>query len=221
MQLPQETWEQKAARACMVSEQIEHRGVRDPRVLEAMNTIPRHIFVHPDMWPQAYHDCPLPIGEDQTISQPYIVGFMLEMLALDPSHRVLEIGTGTGYQAALLGMLAAEVFTVERNARLAAAAEHNMRQLGLTNVNVNTGDGSRGLPEHAPYHRIIGAATAPAVPPPLFEQLVEGGRMLLPIGDAYNQWLYLVRKTNGHASLTKLAAVRFVPMVGDAANPEH
>ena len=219
MHVPHETWEQKAARACMVSEQIECRGIHDPRVLEAMRTLPRHIFVAPDLWPQAYRDCPLPIGEEQTISQPYIVGYMLQMLTIEPQHRVLEIGSGTGYQAALLGMLAAEVFTVERNAVLAAAAERNMRELGLANVNVVTGDGSRGLPEHAPYDRIIGAATAPDVPLPLVQQLVEGGRMLLPLGDAFEQWLYLVRKTNGQPSLNKIAAVRFVPMVGEAANP--
>lgn len=219
MHLPQETWDLKAARACMVSEQIEHRGVHDPRVLEAMSTLPRHIFVAGDLWPQAYRDSPLPIGEEQSISQPYIVGFMLQTLAIEPQHRVLEVGTGTGYQAALLGMLAAEVFTVERNAVLATAAERNMRALGLTNVSVITADGSRGLPEHAPYDRIIAAATAPEVPPPLFEQMVEGGRMLLPLGDAFEQWLYLVRKTNGQLSLNKVAAVRFVPMVGEAANP--
>jgi len=184
-----------------------------------MRTVPRHVFVAPDLWPQAYRDSPLPIGEEQTISQPYIVGFMLQMLAIEPQQRVLEIGSGTGYQAALLGMLAAEVFTVERNAVLAAAAERNMRELGLANVKVITADGSRGLPEHAPYDRIIAAATAPDVPLPLFEQLVESGRMLIPLGDAFEQWLYLVRKTNGQPSLNKVAAVRFVPMVGEAANP--
>ncbi|HUO59155.1 MAG TPA: protein-L-isoaspartate(D-aspartate) O-methyltransferase, partial [Candidatus Acidoferrales bacterium] len=180
MQLPQETWELKAARDAMVSEQIEHRGVRDLRVLDAIRKLPRHIFVNPVLWREAYSDSPLPIGENQTISQPYIVAFMLQALAIEPSHRVLEIGTGTGYEAALLGMLAAEVFTVERNARLAAAAERNLRELGLTNVNVVTADGSRGLAEHAPYDRIIGAAAAPSLPPSLVEQLVEGGRMLLP-----------------------------------------
>ncbi|HVP65297.1 MAG TPA: protein-L-isoaspartate(D-aspartate) O-methyltransferase [candidate division Zixibacteria bacterium] len=203
----------------MVSEQLESRGIHDPRVLQAMRTVPRHVFVAPDLWPQAYRDSPLPIGEEQTISQPYIVGFMLQMLAIEPQQRVLEIGSGTGYQAALLGMLAAEVFTVERNAVLAAAAERNMRELGLANVKVITADGSRGLPEHAPYDRIIAAATAPDVPLPLFEQLVESGRMLIPLGDAFEQWLYLVRKTNGQPSLNKVAAVRFVPMVGEAANP--
>jgi protein-L-isoaspartate(D-aspartate) O-methyltransferase len=219
MQLPQETWELKAARAAMVSEQIEHRGVHDQRVLDAMRKLPRHIFVDPVLWRQAYSDSPLPIGEDQTISQPYIVAFMLDALAVEPSERVLEIGTGTGYQAALLGMLAAEVFTMERNARLAAIAERNMHELGLMNVNVITGDGSRGLPEHSPYDRIIGAAAAPSVPPALLQQLAEDGRMLLPVGDYNEQWLYLVRKINDQASLHKIAAVRFVPMVGEAANP--
>lgn len=203
----------------MVSEQIEHRGVRDARVLEAMRTLPRHIFVRPELWTEAYRDCPLPIGENQTISQPYIVAFMLEALALNSSHRVLEIGTGTGYEAALLGILSAEVLTMERNARLAAEAAHNLQNLGLTNVEVITGDGSRGLRQNAPYDRIIAAATAPEVPPPLFEQLAEGGRMLLPLGSANEQWLYLVRKANGQATLNRVAAVRFVPMVGEAANP--
>ena len=219
MQAPQETWELKAARAAMVSEQIEHRGVRDLRVLDALRTLPRHIFVDSDLWRMAYRDCPLPIGDDQTISQPYIVAFMLDALALEPSHRVLEIGTGTGYQAALLGLLAAEVFTVERNARLSAIAAHNLSELELTNVNVIVADGSRGLPEHAPYDRIIGAAAAPCLPPSLLQQLVEGGRMVLPIGDCNEQWLYLVKKIDGEAVFNKIAAVRFVPMVGESANP--
>jgi protein-L-isoaspartate(D-aspartate) O-methyltransferase len=219
MHLPQETWELKAARACMVSEQIEARGIHDARVLQAMRTLPRHIFVSPDLWPQAYTDSPLPIGEEQTISQPYIVAFMLEALAIEPQHRVLEIGSGTGYEAALLGMLAAEVFSVERNPVLAAAAERNMREIGLMNVSVIAADGSRGLPERAPYDGIIAAATAPNVPPQLFEQLAEGGRLLLPIGDAFEQWLYLLRKIDGQRLFDKIAPVRFVPMVGEAANP--
>jgi protein-L-isoaspartate(D-aspartate) O-methyltransferase len=218
MQLPHENWEQKAAREAMVRGQIEKRGVHDPRVLQAMRTLPRHIFVAPELWPQAYDDSPLPIGEEQTISQPYIVAFMLLTLAIESQHRILEIGTGTGYEAALLGMLAAEVFTVERNSLLAAAAERNLRELELTNVNVITADGSRGLPEHAPYDRIIAAATAPEIPPALIDQLAEGGRMLIPLGDAYEQWLYLVQKTNGQPSVKKVAPVRFVPMVGEAAN---
>jgi protein-L-isoaspartate(D-aspartate) O-methyltransferase len=161
----------------MVETQVRARGISDQRLLDAMAIVPRHEFVEPRYRDQAYEDHPLPIAANQTISQPYIVALMLDLVRLDPSSKVLEIGTGSGYQTALLSQLAKHVYSVERHADLARQAADNLFRLGLTNVTVVTGDGSRGMPEHAPFDAIIVSAAAAQVPPALLEQLHEGGRM--------------------------------------------
>jgi protein-L-isoaspartate(D-aspartate) O-methyltransferase len=166
----------------MVSEQIAARGVRDPRLLAAMESVPRHCFVPDESLEWAYSDAPLPIGWSQSISQPYIVGLMTELLQLRGTERVLEVGTGSGYQAAVLGRMAAEVHTVEILPDLARRAAARLKHLGYANVHVHTGDGSLGWPAAAPYSGILVAASAPSVPKPLLEQLAEGGRMILPVG---------------------------------------
>lgn len=203
------------ARHAMVVHQLRNRGIYDERVLRAMDTVPRHEFVPPYLQRDAYDDNPVPIGEGQTVSQPYIVAYMLEMLEISAENRALEIGTGTGYQAALLGQLAREVYSVERVPTLFIAAKKNLERLGYSNVTVTNGDGTRGLAEHAPYDRIIVAAAAPDVPAPLFEQLAEGGRMVIPVGPPDVQELLLVRKENGDAVTRRLEGCRFVPLVGE------
>src|SRR3954468_1723766 len=199
----------------MVAAQLRGRGIRDERVLRVMEKVPRHRFVSPQLQASAYDDNPLPIGEGQTISQPFIVAYMLEALQIAPETRVLEIGTGTGYQAALLAALASRVCTIERVAPLYMAAKENLQRLGYSNVEVIHGDGTRGLPEYAPFDRIIVAAAAPDVPSPLFEQLAEGGRMILPVGTPDMQDLLLVRKQNGLPLTQQLEGCRFVPLLGD------
>ena len=166
----------------MVNEQLLRRGIKDPRVLDAMQTLPRHSFVPTEDQRLAYSDSPLPIGYGQTISQPYIVALMIEMLALKGSEIVLEVGTGSGYQAAILAYLTREVHTIERHPGLARQATIILEHLGLHNVYVHVGDGSAGLPEYAPYDAIIVAAAAPKVPPALLDQLAPGGRLVIPIG---------------------------------------
>jgi protein-L-isoaspartate(D-aspartate) O-methyltransferase len=204
-----------AQRRKMVDWQLRGRGIRDARVLDAMTRVPRHEFVAPEFRAQAYDDHPLPIGEEQTVSQPYIVAAMLESLALEPSATVLEIGTGSGYQTALLAELAQRVFSVERLAGLAESAADRLARLGYGNVTVVVGDGSLGLPEHAPYDAIVVSAAAPRIPQPLFDQLREGGRMIIPVGPAYSQELQLVCKQEGRAVSTSLDACRFVPLIGE------
>ncbi len=199
----------------MVTEQIERRGIRDVRVVEAMRTVPRHLFVPEQYLQDAYADKPLPIGYHQTISQPYIVALMLEALVLRGTERVLEIGTGSGYQAALLSRLAAQVFTVEVIPELAAAAQAVLARLGCRNVTVCVANGSLGWPTHAPYDAIIVAAASPIVPPSLLGQLADGGRLVLPVGDRYNQTLLRVRKQNGRVTTENLGACSFVPLVGE------
>ena len=201
-------------RRSMVESQLRARGIRDERVLAAMFRVPRHEFVSEEHREQVYEDHPIPIGEGQTISQPYIVAIMLEALALDPSDTVLEIGTGSGYQTALLAELVRQVYSVERYASLARAAQATLARLGFNNVEVLVGDGSRGLPDHAPFDAIVVSAAAPQIPPPLFEQLREGGRMVIPVGPAHAQELQLVRKHNGHAVVTVMEGCRFVPLIG-------
>jgi protein-L-isoaspartate(D-aspartate) O-methyltransferase len=198
----------------MVSDQIEARGVRDPRVLDAMRTIPRHEFVPVSQRGQAYDDHPLPIGEGQTISQPYIVAVMTELLELDGSEKVLEVGTGSGYQAAVLGRLAREVYTIEIVPELARRAEADLKRLGYANVHVREGDGYRGWPEHAPFDAIIVTAAPSRVPQPLVEQLAVGGRMVLPVGDVF-QDLVLVTRGEKEVRQERLLGVRFVPMTGE------
>ena len=201
-------------RRSMVESQLRARGIRDERVLAAMFRIPRHEFVSEEHRDQVYEDHPIPIGEGQTISQPYIVAIMLEALALDPSDTVLEIGTGSGYQTALLAELVRQVYSVERYASLARAAQATLARLGFNNVEVLVGDGSRGLPDRAPFDAIVVSAAAPQIPPPLFEQLREGGRMVIPVGPAHAQELQLVRKHEGQPVVTSMEGCRFVPLIG-------
>ncbi len=201
----------------MVETQLRARGIRDPRLLQAMADIPRHEFVAPRYRDQAYEDHPLPIDAGQTISQPYIVALMLELLQLDSSSKVLEIGTGSGYQAAVLSQLAGHVYTVERHPELARQARETLSRLGLTNVSVLTGDGGLGLAEQAPFDAIVVAAAAAQVPPALFEQLREGGRMIIPVGPPEAQELQLIRKQAGKALITMREGCRFVPLISDPA----
>lgn len=197
----------------MVRTQLEERGLRDLRVLRAFSTVPRHEFVPEEFRERAYEDCPLPISEGQTISQPYIVGAMLERLALRATDRVLEVGTGSGYAAALLSVLCAEVFSVERYASLALSAEAVLQRLAYGNVKIRAGDGSLGWPEYAPFEAILVSAATLEVPPALFHQLSEGGRMILPIGPPSSQELQLVRKRNGQPEVTVFEGCRFVPLI--------
>jgi protein-L-isoaspartate(D-aspartate) O-methyltransferase len=198
----------------MVATQLRRRGIRDERVMAALERVPRHEFIAPQFRGRAYDDEPVPIGEGQTISQPYIVAYMLQELAIEPQHRVLEIGTGTGYQAALLGNLARQVVTIERHSSLAAIAGANLERLGHHNVSVINGDGTQGWLAAAPYDRIIIAAAAPRVPTPLFEQLAEGGRMILPLGSSEFQELTLMEKRDGQPFSSHLEGCRFVPLIG-------
>ena len=203
-----------AERGQMVLEQIERRGVRDARLLEAMRSIPRHRFVPPEEQAYAYDDAPLPIGFQQTISQPYIVALMTEMLALQGDECVLEVGAGSGYQAAILSRLARVVHTVELQPQLAQRSAALLAELGCTNVSVHCADGSLGWPEAAPYQAVIVTAAAPAVPPPLVEQLAVGGRIVLPVGERWSQRLYLGRKTETGLQLESTLPVSFVPLHG-------
>jgi protein-L-isoaspartate(D-aspartate) O-methyltransferase len=201
------------ARQNMVEIQLRARGIRDERLLSAMAEIPRHQFVEPRYRDQAYEDHPLPIGAGQTVSQPYIVALMLELLQLEPSSKVLEIGTGSGYQTALLAKLAAHVYSVERHPQLAQAAQQTLSHLNLTNVTILVGDGSQGLPEHAPFGAIVVSAAAPQIPPALFAQLSEGGRMIIPVGPPEVQELQLIRKEEGKPLIAMLEGCRFVPLI--------
>jgi protein-L-isoaspartate(D-aspartate) O-methyltransferase len=198
----------------MVSAQLRARGIRDPRVLSAMARVPRHEFVGDEYRSQAYGDHPLPIGEGQTLSQPYIVALMLEALALTGSDTVLEVGTGSGYQTALLAELAQPVYSIERHGSLAHSAQATLAGLGYQNVKVFVGDGSQGLPEKAPFDAIVVSAAAPRMPQPLFEQLREEGRMVIPVGPADVQELQLVQKQDGRAVVRILEGCRFVPLIG-------
>jgi protein-L-isoaspartate(D-aspartate) O-methyltransferase len=208
------------ARARMVAEQIERRGVRDRRVLEAIGRVPREAFVAAaDRW-RAYADQALPIGEGQTISQPYMVAVMTEALALDDARRVLEIGTGSGYQAAVLAQLAREVISIERHAVLAEAARARLAELGYGNVTVLVGDGSVGHPAGAPYDGILVAAAAPRVPEALKLQLGEGGRLVVPVGPAGQQDLVVVRRhPDGQFTESTRDPCVFVPLVGQEGWP--
>jgi protein-L-isoaspartate(D-aspartate) O-methyltransferase len=197
----------------MVDEQLAARDIKDPRVLAAMRRVPRHEFVPEAMRGNAYMDSPLPIGHDQTISQPYIVAFMTEALQLDPSHRVLEIGTGSGYQAAILGELVKEVYTIEIVAPLADRARATLKQLGYTNVQVRTGNGYLGWPDQAPFDRVMVTAAPDAIPQPLIEQLAIGGLMAIPVGVG-DQELLILRRTDKGMETLRTLPVRFVPMTG-------
>lgn len=206
--------EYAAQRVEMIEKQLRRRGISDAAVLGAMAAVPRHEFVAEELRSHAYDDLPMPIGGGQTISQPYIVAAMTAALHLQPGDRVLEIGTGCGYQAAVLSRLAREVFTIERRPELASSASATLARLGYPNAHVHCGDGTLGLAEFAPFDAILVAAAAPAVPKPLLAQLAEGGRMILPVGDAEHQELQLIEK-RGDAFPTKLLeGCRFVPLVG-------
>jgi len=200
--------------------------VRDTRVLDAMRKVPRHEFVPPDQAPFAYDDRPLPIGEGQTISQPFIVGAMTEALELKPSDRVLEIGTGSGYQAAVLAEIVSEVYTMEIVEPLSLGAEKALARLGYRNVHVRAGDGFRGWPEHAPFDAIIVTCAPEKVPAPLVDQLKVGGRMVIPLGADVDgrpwaaQDLVIVRKTEKGVETSKSMDVRFVPMTGEAGGTQ-
>jgi len=203
-------------RARMVKEQLRARGIRDERLLAAMAKVPREAFVAAEDRAAAYGDFPLPIGARQTISQPFMVATMLEVLELRSEDRVLEVGTGTGYEAAVLGELTAEVWTVERHAELADKAREILAQLGYANVHVVHGDGSRGVPEHAPFNKILVAAAAPKVPEALVQQLADGGRLAVPVGSRDEQQLQLVRKAGDQITVTSHELCRFVPLIGEA-----
>lgn len=205
----------KSARERMVSDQLIPRGISDKHVLAAMRTIPRHLFIPMDMRHLAYADAPLPIGHRQTISQPYIVALMTELLELKGGERVLEIGTGSGYQAAILAQIAEEIYTVERISALVENASTLFGELDLTNIHTFERDGSAGLPEFAPFHAIIVTAAAPKVPSPLKEQLDDGGRLVLPVGSRDGQILERWRKTGEELKREHIAPVAFVPLVGD------
>jgi protein-L-isoaspartate(D-aspartate) O-methyltransferase len=204
-----------ARRHHMVETQLRQRGIRDQRVLAAMSRVPRHEFVGEPYQSQAYDDNPLPIGEGQTISQPYIVALMLELLDLAPEQTVLEIGTGSGYQAALLAELVRHVYSIERHVTLAYLAQTTLRRLGYANVTLEVGDGSAGLPAHAPYDGIVVAAAAPNLPRSLFDQLQEGGRLVIPVGLPEAQQLQLVKKVEAKPVIFEQTGCRFVPLIGE------
>ncbi len=198
----------------MVTEQIIARGIRDERVLEALRLVPRHWFVPEEYANVAYSDSPLPIGRGQTISQPYIVALMTELLELEGDENVLEVGTGSGYQAALLAHLAHRVHTIERHAELAEKADEVLMRLGLSNVMVHVGDGSLGIPKYAPFQAIMITAAAPRVPQPLIDQLADGGRLVLPEGGAGGQMLDRWQKLGNQFKQEHVAPVAFVPLRG-------
>lgn len=198
----------------MVREQLVARDIADPRVLEAMRRVPRHAFVPQQLRARAYEDGPLPIGSDQTISQPYIVALMTQMLALKPDDVVLEVGTGSGYQTAVLCELACFVYSLERYPALGERASAVLTDLGYHNVEVYIGDGSQGLPDQAPFDAIIVTAAAPAIPGPLRSQLADGGRMVIPVGDRFQQMLQRVRRNEEAWRVEALLPVMFVPLYG-------
>ena len=199
----------------MVSSQIRSRGIDDTRVLKAMTTVPRHLFVPSRMRDNAYQDSALPIDHDQTISQPYIVALMSQLLSVRPGNKVLEIGTGSGYQAAVLAEMGVEVFTIEIVPELGLQAEKLLKELGYDSVKVRTGDGYLGWPQNAPFDGIIVTCAPTEIPEPLEKQLAEGGRMVIPVGESGFQELLLLTKKDGRIIRQKTIDVRFVPMVDD------
>jgi protein-L-isoaspartate(D-aspartate) O-methyltransferase len=197
----------------MIAKQLVHRGIRNRRVLAAMAQIPREWFVPPELRPQAYADAPLPIGNGQTISQPFVVALMTAMLAPHRHDRVLEVGAGSGYQTALLARLCGRVYAVERLPDLLVEAEERFRRLGLTNIETRLGDGAQGWPEAAPFNGVLVAAAAPSVPHPLLEQLAPGGRLVIPIGDLSAQELQVYQRTDSEIHGRPAGEVRFVPLI--------
>jgi protein-L-isoaspartate(D-aspartate) O-methyltransferase len=215
-QKPTQASDFAAERQQMVQQQLVARGIHEERVLATMAKVPREEFVPADERAGAYTDHPLPIGYDQTISQPYIVAFMTEQLHPKPSDRVLEIGTGSGYQAAILAELVSEVYSIEIVEPLAKNAEATLQRLGYKNVHVKIGDGYKGWPEPAPFDAIIVTCAPDRVPQPLVDQLKDGGRMIIPVGNRFAQELYLLEKKNGQLKESAVLPVRFVPMAGEA-----
>jgi protein-L-isoaspartate(D-aspartate) O-methyltransferase len=209
---PEAAW--TAQRQDMIERQLRQRGITDPRVLEAMGKVPRHAFVSAQDQADAYADRPIGIGEQQTTSQPYIIAAMLQAAEIRPEDRILEVGAGSGYQTALLAELAREVFAVERYASLADSARQILHGLGHQNVTVVAGDGSLGLPQHAPFDAIVVSAAAPHIPPALVDQLAMGGRLVIPVGDPQQQILQLVRRDADGTRITALEGCRFVPLIG-------
>ncbi len=198
----------------MVEHQLRARGIRDERVLDAMDLVERHLFVGENLQDRAYDDCALPIGENQTISQPYMVALMTELLELKGTERVLEVGTGSGYQCAVLSLLASEVFTIERIESLSFNSRDLFRKLGYSNIQTIVGDGSLGLPEFSPFDGIIVTAAAPEIPPVYIEQLNSDGILVIPVGNRYSQMLYKVKKTASGTSSSVATACVFVPLIG-------
>jgi protein-L-isoaspartate(D-aspartate) O-methyltransferase len=206
----------EARRLQMVEQDIEKRGVKDALVLKAMRKVQRHLFVEQSLWPKAYSDHPLPIGDGQTISQPYVVALMTEALALRGGERVLEVGTGSGYQAAILAEIVKEVFTIEIRPELYTKVRERLQKLGYHNIRVKQGDGYLGWPEYAPFDAIIVTASPNHIPPPLLGQLKEGGRLIIPLGSTtFHQNLTLVTKRRGKVEVKELGSVAFVPLVGE------
>jgi protein-L-isoaspartate(D-aspartate) O-methyltransferase len=201
-------------RTKMVQEQIASRGIKDSRVLAAMEKVPRHLFVPEEMRDRAYEDSPLPIGGGQTISQPYMVAWMTDLLHLKESDRVLEVGTGSGYQAAILCELAAHVYSIEKNPELAPRAERMLRSRGYVNISIRVGDGTKGWPEEAPFDAIMVTAGAPSVPQPLLDQLDEGGRLAIPVGSKTMQMLTLITRKDGKLQAKQEGSCVFVPLIG-------
>jgi len=208
---------QSAQRARMVETQIVSRGVRDPRVLAAMREVPRHLFVESSEQPRAYEDTPLPIAGNQTISQPYIVALMTELLDLQPGEKVLEIGTGSGYQSAVLSKLCSEVYSIEIVPELAHSASERLARLGYRNVEVREADGYRGWPEKAPFDGIIVTAAPERIPQPLLDQLAPGGRMVIPVGGFFQELKVFRKDSAGKVTEQAILPVRFVPMTGEVA----
>lgn len=198
----------------MVERQLRGRGIRDERVLAAMLLVPRHEFVPRELWDQAYEDHPVAIGENQTISQPYMVAMMTQELMLQPTDKVLEIGTGSGYQCAVLSRLASFIYTIERRQRLACLAYAVLQGIGYRNVAVYCGDGSRGMPEQAPFDAIVVTAGAPEIPDVLLEQLAVNGRLIIPVGQKMFQMCKRIIKRNGGFEATDLTSCVFVPLIG-------
>lgn len=206
----------ESQRMAMVRDQLLTRRIVDPRVLNAMSTVPREVFLPPALRELAYADQAVAIGEGQTISQPFIVAYMTEKLAIEPQHRVLEVGTGSGYQAAVLCVLAGHVYSIERIDLLRERAAETLAALGVTNITLGRGDGSMGWAEHAPYDRIIVTAGAPAVPTQLIAQLTDHGHLLIPVGSRSDQRLILVTKLPGRIVETPLIDCRFVRLIGES-----
>ena len=216
---PPATGDLTAQRLAMVDQQIAARGITDPATLEAMRTVPRHDFLPMRLRNEAYMDYPLPIGHGQTISQPYIVAFMTETIRPQPGEKILEIGAGSGYQAAILAQMGADVYTIEIVEPLAEMARQTLERLGFKNIRVKHGDGFHGWPEHAPFDAIVVTCAPDKIPPDLVAQLKDGGRMIIPVGGGMEQELVLLRKEGGKIEKQSVLPVRFVPMTGEAQNP--